>query len=319
MRPIVLGRTNVQFEARISEILGLERIPEHESPGPRSVARQFFESTREGQEIVGIGRGITKAVIPGGTLAIELARGLHLLPEGTRIARIAEHSAELGVGIVQVVVGCTGIVAGTGLSGTGGGAPVGVPVLVGSLVVTTVGVANVSNSLRHLTIELWRSDDSDAAVSSSPPSESRPAETAPQTAKPTVAAPVATTPSAEPAPLKPYKEGRGQHVPAKKAFEGKSGYTPGYDPNKALAIPRDELKNLGIDHNQITGAQLRRYKEFASTGKPLTWESMAEIETAALVEARMELKTAQATVAKAIQALKDAGVAAPVRTPWGHN
>ncbi len=119
---------------------------------------------------------------------------------------------------------------------------------------------------------------------------------------------------AQPAELKPYvKPGGGHHVPAKRAFEG----APNYDPKKALAIPNEELDRLGVDHNKITGEQRSLYSAFAKTGKPLTWEAVAEIETEALVKGKMRLETAKATVAKAIQALKDAGVAAPVRVPWG--
>ncbi len=103
-------------------------------------------------------------------------------------------------------------------------------------------------------------------------------------------------------------------MPAKRAFEG----TPGYDPNKALAIPKAELKKLGVkSHAKVTGAQLTRYTEFAKTGKPLTWEAMANIETEALVVSGMNLDIAKTTVAKAIQALKDAGLAGPIRIPWG--
>lgn len=107
-------------------------------------------------------------------------------------------------------------------------------------------------------------------------------------------------------------------MPAKKAFETKSGYASGYDPNKALAIPNAELQKFGIDHiKKLTPAQMKRYKTFAKTGQPLTWEAIAMIETEALVEAGMTLDVAKVTVAKAIQALKDSGVADPVRIPWG--
>jgi hypothetical protein len=103
-------------------------------------------------------------------------------------------------------------------------------------------------------------------------------------------------------------------VPAKRAFDG----APGYDPNKALAIPNAELLKQGVkNHNKVTGVQLTLYKEFAQTGQPLTWEAMAKIETEALVKGGMNLDIAKATVAKAIQALKDAGVAGPIRIPWG--
>lgn len=62
---------------------------------------------------------------------------------------------------------------------------------------------------------------------------------------------------------------------------------------------------------------MKEYKAFAQTGKPLTWEAIAEIETKALVQAGLSVEMAKATVAKAIQWLKGQGVAAPVRIPWG--
>lgn len=118
--------------------------------------------------------------------------------------------------------------------------------------------------------------------------------------------------------MEPYKVGKGHHVPAKKAFEGPSGYAPGYDPQKALAIPDAELKKWGVEsHYKVTGAQRKKYIEFAATGQPLTWEAIALIETESLVESGMEIGVAKATVAKAIQWLKNNGVASPVRTPWG--
>ncbi len=137
--------------------------------------------------------------------------------------------------------------------------------------------------------------------STSPPSE----QTAPQ------------TPPAEPAKLQPYKAGGGHHVPAKKAFEGPAGYTAGYDPQKALAIPKAELEKLGVDHRLVTGSQRTGYIDFAKTGQPLTWEAIAKIEVDALVKGKMKLDMAESTVAKAIEALKASGVSAPVRIPWG--
>jgi len=245
-RALLLGRGNPQFEARVAEILGLERIPEIESSGPRTITQQLRDTT-EGQRVVGMARGGTKAFIPGGTIAVDLARGANLLGEGTRTERIAEYSAELGVGIAQVLVGCTGIVAGTGISGTGGGAPVGVPVLAGSLVLTVAGTANVTNSIRHLTIELWRSDDSDAMVSSSPPSESAPAAPAPQAAKPAPKPePVAATPAAKagtPASESGQTPIRNAHLAGKK--HPKTGVPfdkDGYPDFRAAGVVQKEVK-----------------------------------------------------------------------------
>ena len=118
----------------------------------------------------------------------------------------------------------------------------------------------------------------------------------------------------EAAELKPYGgPGGGHHVPAKKAFEG----APGYDLNKALAVPNAELARLGVDHGLVTGGQSMGYRAFAQTGKTLTWEAVAEIETQALIRGGMDAGMARATVQKGIQALKDAGVSGPTRIPWG--
>jgi len=59
------------------------------------------------------------------------------------------------------------------------------------------------------------------------------------------------------------------------------------------------------------------YKAFAQTGATLTWQAVEGIETQALVRGGMQPGIARATVLKAIQALKDAGVSAPTRIPWG--
>jgi hypothetical protein len=59
------------------------------------------------------------------------------------------------------------------------------------------------------------------------------------------------------------------------------------------------------------------YRAFAQTGAPLTWEAMATIETNALIRGGMAPEMASATVTRAIDALKQAGVAGPIRIPWG--
>jgi hypothetical protein len=98
-------------------------------------------------------------VVPGGTIAADVAIEAHLLPRGTQAARIGKACAELAVGVTQIVVGCGGMGIGGGTSSTGVGAPVGVMVFVGSLGLTTTGMANCANGTRHLAIELWRTED----------------------------------------------------------------------------------------------------------------------------------------------------------------
>jgi hypothetical protein len=115
------------------------------------------------------------------------------------------------------------------------------------------------------------------------------------------------------AQLQPYRSGGGHHVPAKIAFTGASGYNPGAAP----AIPKSELARLNIKHSSVTGAQSRLYTSFAKSGQPLTWGSMAQIETQALVSAGMHPATAASTVRAAINSLRLSGVAGPTHLPRG--
>jgi hypothetical protein len=123
--------------------------------------------------------------------------------------------------------------------------------------------------------------------------------------------------SAEAAEMRAYGgPGGGHHVPAKGAFTGAAGY----DPNAALAIPNAEMARLGVNHLRVvTPAQRALYIAYARTGAPLTWEAAEAIETQALIRGGMHPGMARATVQKAIQSLKDAGVSGPTRIPWsGH-
>ncbi len=119
--------------------------------------------------------------------------------------------------------------------------------------------------------------------------------------------------ASRPAALLPYEVGRGHHIPAKKAFEGARGYNA----KTALAIPNDELARLDVVHSTVTGGQQTLYREFAKTGEQLTWDSMERIETEALVRAGMNPRMARATVKRAIDDLKKAGVSGPTRIPCG--
>jgi RHS repeat-associated protein len=120
--------------------------------------------------------------------------------------------------------------------------------------------------------------------------------------------------TAETATLKPYGgKGGGHHVPAKKAFEEATGY----DEKKALAIPNAELERLKVSHSLVSGAQQTGYRALAKSGAPLTWEAVSTVETNALIRGGMKPEVARATVTKAIDALKTAGVPGPTTIPWG--
>ena len=71
---------------------------------------------------------------------------------------------------------------------------------------------------------------------------------------------------------------------AKKAFE----CAEGYDYTQALSISSEKLlKDFDVKHSTITGKQASLYREFAKT------------------------------VNSAIKQLKDSGITAPVKIPWG--
>jgi hypothetical protein len=111
--------------------------------------------------------------------------------------------------------------------------------------------------------------------------------------------------------LRPYCEGKGHHIPPKSMFNGALGY----DHKKALALPLDMLRKLGIDHDAISGAQNKLYNALAKTGQPPTWDAIQQIETKALVSGGANPGLAQSLVQQAIQALQKAGVS-PKRIPW---
>lgn len=356
--------------------------------------------TRAMQVVGGLAAGATIGVVPGGWLVSTAMQASPHGPKPTREFTVGQSFGEMGSGALQMFIGSGGTIGGIGLSGTGGGAIIGVPVCAAGVALVANGATTFLHGATTLVITLCKWDDlpkaadaqplaavapKDAAGPPAPPPASpapapapapvkpppAPVQAAPvkpvvapvkpAPAKPTPPAAKATDPTvvtirssgntttqrprlkegekpsdttltvrtddaghvvsmevttaenAVSAELKPYNRGGGHHTPAKRAFEG----APNYNPKKALAIPNAELDRLGVDHVHITQAQRKAYIDLSNTGAPLTWEAVAKIEIDALVKAKMKLETARATVAKAIQALKESGVVAPMRIPWG--
>jgi hypothetical protein len=120
--------------------------------------------------------------------------------------------------------------------------------------------------------------------------------------------------------LESYSEGQGHHIPAKIAFsDGDGGWVEGYNPDDALAIPRDTLEELDLSHSAITGLQHTLYSQFLATGEDLTWDSMSSIESQALQlnGEGLSAEAADATVQNAVSVLQESGVDGPARIPWG--
>ena len=77
------------------------------------------------------------------------------------------------------------------------------------------------------------------------------------------------------------------------------------------------LKDFDVKHSTITGKQASLYREFAKTGKELTMNEMKNIEIKAMVQSGVPKEYATKTVNSAIKQLKDSGITAPVKIPWG--
>lgn len=83
--------------------------------------------------------------------------------------------------------------------------------------------------------------------------------------------------------------------------------------NQGFIVAKLERRWIGVMNIPLNHARFACPTRTTST----TWEAVAKIETDALITAKMNAEQARATVAKAIQALKDSGVTAPIRIPWG--
>jgi hypothetical protein len=111
-----------------------------------------------------------------------------------------------------------------------------------------------------------------------------------------------------------YGEQGGHHPMAKSAFEG----NPLYSADDALTLSNGQLNTYGTRvHQTITGQQHALYSEFAKTGEVLTMETMAAIETQAMVNAGVSATTASSAVGEAVQQLLEWGITGPTRIPWG--
>jgi len=102
--------------------------------------------------------GAAIGAVPLGPMGAEIGIELHLLPKGTYWARVGKACGEIIIGTGQMIVGCAGMTAGTGMSGTGGGAIVGVPVIAGSFALAANGCMTAGHGLAEL-YQLCREGD----------------------------------------------------------------------------------------------------------------------------------------------------------------
>jgi hypothetical protein len=116
--------------------------------------------------------------------------------------------------------------------------------------------------------------------------------------------------------IQPYGgPGGGHHIFSKKAFEG----VPGYDLNRALAIPQSEIARLELNHLRVGGitqTQRRLFSELAASGRPNTLAEHARIARESLIAGGLSRQDAASVVRTAMEQLRSWGITAPSIIPW---
>ncbi len=118
-------------------------------PAPVVAAKPFTREDPRVQVAVGAVGGAALGAVPFGSVGADVAIELHILPNGTYWAQVGRACGEIGIGLAQIAVACTGVGAGIGVSGTGAGAAVGLPLIAESPVIGYNGLLTTANGFRH--------------------------------------------------------------------------------------------------------------------------------------------------------------------------
>jgi hypothetical protein len=109
-----------------------------------------------------------------------------------------------------------------------------------------------------------------------------------------------------------YKDTKGHHVHAKKAFEGH----PKYDPKKGFSISNEFMAKKGWDHHRVTTAQRQLYGELSKTGRPNTLKEHTRIAVESLKRGGATEQEARDIVSQGLQQLRKDKVLEPTGIPW---
>ncbi len=118
-------------------------------PAPVVAAKPLTREDPRVQVALGAVGGAALGAVPLGSVGADVAIELHMLPNGTYWGRVGRVCGEMAVGLGQIAVACTGVGAGVTMSGTGGGAAVGLPLIAESLVIGYNGLLTTANAFRH--------------------------------------------------------------------------------------------------------------------------------------------------------------------------
>ena len=112
----------------------------------------------------------------------------------------------------------------------------------------------------------------------------------------------------------PYRTVGGHHVHAKAAFKESTEYNP----RSGFSISRDFMKSKGWNHQDMTNAQRRGFKELKDSGRPNTMREHTRIAVDALEAGGALPSEARALVAESLHNMRAQGVRAPTNMPWGN-
>lgn len=207
-------------------------------PAAVVVAKPLTREDPRVQVALGAVGGAALGAVPLGSVGADFAIELHILPNGTYWGRVGRVCGEMAVGLGQIAVACTGVGAGIGMSGTGGGAAVGIPLIAESLVIGYNGLLTTTNAFRHAQQLAQEGPPSAPDVATPellrPPRKPATPAQAPVAAAP---APVAAKPSAPAAPAQTRTTTRNKTTGVTESHNA-SGTTTTSRPKKAPAQGR---------------------------------------------------------------------------------
>lgn len=205
----------------------MQAVPRYEVIKPDATEEQ--PSTLNNQKVefsAGAAAGAVIAGVPLGPFAADVAIELRVLPKGTYYGRVGRVCGEFVSGVVQMWIGCTGISGGVGISGTGGGSVMGIPLVMGSYAILATGTSSALHAVKEAG-QLWREGP--------PPEEPAPQSEVKLLNKPKPAKP--TQPATEAAPAKPTQPATPVETQTT-TFDRTTGVTTSTKPSGTTTVTR---------------------------------------------------------------------------------
>jgi len=153
--------------------------------------------TREMQVVGGLAAGAGIGIVPGGWLVSTALQASPNGPKPTREFSAGQALGEMGSGALQMFIGGGGTIGGIGLSGSGGGALLGVPMCTAGVALAANGATTFLHGATTLVITICHWNDLPKAADAQPLAAVAPEDAAGPPAPPPA------SPAPAPAPVKP--------------------------------------------------------------------------------------------------------------------